>query len=92
MFDRLNPYSYGKVTKKCFDREVPREFNLKECFWFCMTSLTPQGGGECPKSEFDMFYFIYDSIDSELNIFAIFHIGISGTIVTATWWIFGLYS
>ena len=27
-----------------------RDFNLKESFWFALTSLTPQGGGEAPKA------------------------------------------
>lgn len=27
-----------------------REFTLKESFWFTLTSFTPQGGGEAPKS------------------------------------------
>ena len=32
------------------DDDEQRYFNLKECLWFCMTSLTPQGGGEAPKN------------------------------------------
>lgn len=27
-----------------------RQFNLKESFWFALTSFTPQGGGEAPKA------------------------------------------
>lgn len=30
-----------------------RYFNLAECLWFCLVSLTPQGGGEasrCPSA------------------------------------------
>jgi glutamate receptor, ionotropic, invertebrate len=27
-----------------------RDFNLAECLWFCMTSLTPQGGGDAPRN------------------------------------------
>ena len=27
-----------------------RKFSLKECFWFTITSFTPAGGGETPKS------------------------------------------
>ena len=30
--------------------EPCREFTLKESFWFALTSLTPQGGGEAPKA------------------------------------------
>ena len=32
------------------DDDEKRYFNLKEALWFCMTSLTPQGGGEAPKN------------------------------------------
>ena len=30
--------------------EEKRVFNLKEAFWFCVTTLTPIGGGEVPKN------------------------------------------
>jgi len=36
--------------EKYKDDDEKRYFNLKECLWFCMTSLTPQGGGEAPKN------------------------------------------
>ncbi|KAL3278030.1 hypothetical protein HHI36_013371 [Cryptolaemus montrouzieri] len=49
-FDRWSPYSYQNNREKYKDDEEKREFNLKECLWFCMTSLTPQGGGEAPKN------------------------------------------
>ena len=29
--------------------EGARDFTLGESIWFALTSLTPQGGGECPK-------------------------------------------
>ncbi|KOB74356.1 Ionotropic receptor [Operophtera brumata] len=29
---------------------APRQFTLKESFWFALTSFTPQGGGEAPKA------------------------------------------
>ena len=32
------------------DDEEKKIFNLKETFWFCVTTLTPQGGGEVPKN------------------------------------------
>ena len=42
------------VFTKCYilskDDIEQRLFNLKEAFWFCVTSLTPQGGGEAPKN------------------------------------------
>ncbi|EEB10703.1 glutamate receptor, putative [Pediculus humanus corporis] len=50
IFDKWSPYSYQNNREKYKDDEEKREFNLKECLWFCMTSLTPQGGGEAPKN------------------------------------------
>ncbi|XP_031839335.1 ionotropic receptor 25a [Nomia melanderi] len=50
IFDRWSPYSYQNNREKYKHDEEKREFNLRECFWFCMTSLTPQGGGEAPKN------------------------------------------
>ncbi|XP_054005653.1 ionotropic receptor 25a [Hylaeus anthracinus] len=50
IFDRWSPYSYQNNREKYKDDDEKREFNLRECFWFCMTSLTPQGGGEAPKN------------------------------------------
>nr|APZ81419.1 ionotropic receptor 25a [Adelphocoris lineolatus] len=50
VFDRWSPYSYQNNREKYKNDEEKREFNLKECLWFCMTSLTPQGGGEAPKN------------------------------------------
>ncbi|XP_059221283.1 ionotropic receptor 25a isoform X3 [Stomoxys calcitrans] len=48
ILDRWSPYSYQNNIDKYKDDEVKRVFNLKECLWFCITSLTPQGGGEAP--------------------------------------------
>lgn len=39
------PKSRALITKCAF-----REFTMKESFWFALTSFTPQGGGEAPKS------------------------------------------
>ncbi|XP_024885188.1 ionotropic receptor 25a isoform X1 [Temnothorax curvispinosus] len=50
LFDRWSPYSYQNNRDKYKDDDEKREFNIRECFWFCMTSLTPQGGGEAPKN------------------------------------------
>ena len=36
----------------CFREAYPegaREFTFAECVWFSLLSLTPQGGGDCPK-------------------------------------------
>lgn len=49
-FDRWSPYSYQNNRDKYKDDDEKRVFSLKECLWFCMTSLTPQGGGEAPKN------------------------------------------
>jgi ionotropic glutamate receptor len=46
IFDRYSPYSYQNNRDKYKDDDEKREFTLKECLWFCMTSLTPQGGGK----------------------------------------------
>merc|ERR1719187_1975995 len=50
IFDRFSPYSYQNNQEKYVDDDEKRMFTLKECLWFCMTSLTPQGGGEAPKN------------------------------------------
>ena len=50
IFDRWSPYSYQNNVEIYKDDEEKRHFNLKESLWFCMTTLTPQGGGEVPKS------------------------------------------
>lgn len=55
IFDRYSPYSYQNNRDKYKDDEEKREFTIKECLWFCMTSLTPQGGGEAPKVIFYSF-------------------------------------
>ncbi|KAG8261588.1 hypothetical protein J6590_069537 [Homalodisca vitripennis] len=41
-FDRYSPYSYQNNRDKYKYDDEQREFNLRECLWFCMTSLTPQ--------------------------------------------------
>lgn len=48
-YDRISPYSY-RNNKEGWADEKRRDFSMKECLWFCMTSLTPQGGGEGPQS------------------------------------------
>lgn len=49
-FDKWSPYSYQNNKEQYEDDEEKRDFNLKESLWFCLTSLTPQGGGEAPKN------------------------------------------
>ncbi|KAF8382361.1 hypothetical protein PRIPAC_71503, partial [Pristionchus pacificus] len=50
IFEKFSPYSYTNNKERYKDDIEKREFTLKECLWFCMTSLTPQGGGEAPKN------------------------------------------
>lgn len=49
IFDKLSPFSFQNNQYKFLNDPAKRVFNLKECLWFCLTSLTPQGGGEAPK-------------------------------------------
>lgn len=46
VLDKYSPYS-GQNRTYPFDS---RYFSLKESFWFALTSYTPQGGGELPRS------------------------------------------
>ena len=50
VFDRWSPYSYQNNMKKYEEDDEKRFFSLKESLWFCLLSITPQGGGEAPKS------------------------------------------
>lgn len=50
IFDRWSPYSYQNNREAFEDEDEQRYFSFKESFWQCMTALTPQGGGEAPKS------------------------------------------
>ena len=36
IFDRWSPYSYQNNREKYKNDDEKREFNLRECFWFCM--------------------------------------------------------
>ncbi|XP_045465402.1 LOW QUALITY PROTEIN: ionotropic receptor 25a-like [Harmonia axyridis] len=55
IFDRMSPMSYRNNPEKYENDNDNRDFTLKECLWFCMTSLTPQGGGEAPKNSSGRF-------------------------------------
>lgn len=46
-FDCISPYSFRNTSNRV-ENEQRRMFTFSECLWFCMTSLTPQGGGEAP--------------------------------------------
>uniref|UniRef100_A0A5S6QRI5 Glutamate receptor n=1 Tax=Trichuris muris TaxID=70415 RepID=A0A5S6QRI5_TRIMR len=50
IFDRFSPYSYRNNKEKYENDPEKRVFTFKESLWFCMNSLTPQGGGEVPKN------------------------------------------
>ncbi|CAI4232160.1 unnamed protein product [Auanema sp. JU1783] len=50
VFDKFSPFSYTNNAERYAHDTEKRVFTLKECLWFCMTSLTPQGGGEAPKN------------------------------------------
>lgn len=62
IFDRWSPYSYQNNREKYVDDDEKREFNMKECLWFCMTSLTPQ-------VIISKFKFHYNLDHMTLNIF-----------------------
>ena len=49
-FGKWSPFSFQNNMEKYKDDAETRYFNLKESLWFCMTSLTPHGGGEAPKN------------------------------------------
>lgn len=48
LLDRYSPYS-ARNNRAAYPYPC-RDFTLKESFWFALTSLTPQGGGEAPKA------------------------------------------
>ncbi|KAJ8687208.1 hypothetical protein QAD02_023002 [Eretmocerus hayati] len=50
LFDKHSPYSYQNNQEKYRNDPDKRIFGLRESMWFCLTSLTPQGGGEAPKN------------------------------------------
>nr|QQP19804.1 ionotropic receptor 8a [Tropidothorax elegans] len=48
LLDKYSPYS-ARNNKEKYPYPC-RDFTLRESFWFAVTSFTPQGGGEAPKS------------------------------------------
>ncbi|KAK3096044.1 hypothetical protein FSP39_022435 [Pinctada imbricata] len=51
LFDRFSPFSYQNNIESWNGKGTePRVFTMKEGIWFCMMSLTPQGGGEAPRA------------------------------------------
>ena len=49
VFDKWSPYSFQNNVERFQDDDETRYFSFKESVWFCMTTLTPQGGGEAPR-------------------------------------------
>ncbi|GAB6031583.1 hypothetical protein CHUAL_009348 [Chamberlinius hualienensis] len=50
IIDKFSPFSYQNNQTEMAEEHEKRIFTLKESFWFCVTSLTPQGSGDAPKS------------------------------------------
>ncbi|XP_032686292.1 ionotropic receptor 25a-like [Odontomachus brunneus] len=50
LFERFSPFSYSNAPERYTDEPDRRFASLRGCFWFCLTSLTPEGCGAMPKS------------------------------------------
>lgn len=50
LFERFSPFSYSNAPERYADEPDRRFASLRGCFWFCFTSLTPEGCGAMPKS------------------------------------------
>ena len=46
----------GSPCTAMFKKSEQRYFNIREALWFCCCSITPQGGGEAPKSPAARFF------------------------------------
>ena len=55
IFTRYSPFSYQNNMETDKDDDEKRYFNFKESLWFCILSMTPQGGGEAPKNPSSRF-------------------------------------
>lgn len=66
------------------------EFNVSDCLWFCVLSLTPQGASRIPKR---MHFWTFETENSLTTTYIekilFFQIALSGRILSATWWLFG---
>ena len=49
-FDKWSPYSYQNNMERFEEDDESKFFSLQESLWFVLTSMTPAGGGECPKN------------------------------------------
>jgi len=67
LLDRFSPHSETNKNLRADDTIVKhqglRNFNLKECLWFCITSLTPQGRFGC----IAMIHYIFGCNDTLLT-------------------------
>ncbi|XP_031839388.2 ionotropic receptor 25a-like, partial [Nomia melanderi] len=50
VLERYSPFSYRNNWPEHRDEPDDRFATLRGCFWFALTSLTPNGGGEIPKN------------------------------------------
>ncbi|EFN76791.1 ionotropic receptor 25a [Harpegnathos saltator] len=50
LFERFSPYSYSNMAESYTDEPDQRFASLRECFWFSLTALTPEGASAMPKS------------------------------------------
>lgn len=85
IFDKYSPYS---VEHDCEKLPSPSEHELgspSDYMWFCLTSLTPQGGGDLPKCEFKCAF----ERRNDIHEFSISHSALPGKMLAAIWWLFG---
>ena len=50
VFNKWSPCSVENKTLTHINQKHIPNFNVRECLWFCLTSLTSQGGGEPPSN------------------------------------------
>ncbi|KRY31231.1 putative glutamate receptor [Trichinella spiralis] len=50
VFDKFSPYSVTNNKAKYLNDSQHCEFTLKHSFWYCLATMTPQGGGDTPRN------------------------------------------
>ncbi|KRZ41437.1 Glutamate receptor ionotropic, kainate 2 [Trichinella pseudospiralis] len=50
VFDKFSPYSVTNNKAKYLNDSQHCEFTLKHSFWYCLATMTPQGGGNTPRN------------------------------------------
>ncbi|XP_003381434.1 conserved hypothetical protein [Trichinella spiralis] len=50
IYNRHNPYSVTNNKAKYLNDSQHCEFTLKHSFWYCLATMTPQGGGDTPRN------------------------------------------